>query len=73
VHFGGAAPAEIIQFLLRSYQSLYPGHVFNCIMMVWTMGRRDMPKESIEDLLRVKQVYFTEQPIDWDHLQEEFA
>ena len=32
-----------------------------------------MPKESIEDLLRVKQVYFTEQPIDWDHLQEEFA
>ena len=37
------------------------------------MGRRDMPKESIEDLLRVKQVHFTEQPIDWDHLLEEFA
>jgi hypothetical protein len=27
--FWGAAPAEIIQFLLESYQSLYPSHAFN--------------------------------------------
>jgi hypothetical protein len=27
--FWGAAPTEIIQFLLESYQSLYPSHVFN--------------------------------------------
>ena len=27
--FWGAAPSEIIHFLLESYQLLYPGHVFN--------------------------------------------
>ena len=49
-----------------SYQ-LYPDHVFNWAMMVETMGRTDTPKESIENLLHVKQMHFPEQPIDWDH------
>ena len=71
--FWGAAPAEIIQFLLDSYQSLYPNHVFNWTMMVDTLGRRDTPKESIENLLQVKQMHFPEQHIDWDHLLDEFA
>jgi hypothetical protein len=61
--FWGAAPAEIIQFLLVSYQSLYPDHVFNWTMMAKTMGRCDTPKESIENLLHVKEMYFPEQPI----------
>jgi hypothetical protein len=42
--FWGAAPAEIIQFLLGSYQSLYPDHDFNWTMMVETIGRTDTPK-----------------------------
>jgi hypothetical protein len=71
--FWGAAPAEIIQFLLDSYQSLYPNHVFNWSMMVVTMGRCDTPKERIENLLHVKQMHFPEQPIDWDHLLYVFA
>jgi hypothetical protein len=71
--FWGAAPAEIIQFLLKSYQSLYPDHVFNWTMMVETMGRTDTPKENIENLLCVKQMHFPEQPIDWEYLLEEFA
>jgi hypothetical protein len=54
--FWGAAPAEIIQFLLDSYQSLYPDHVFNWTMMVETMGRTDAPKESIDNLLRAKHI-----------------
>jgi hypothetical protein len=66
--FWGAAPAEIIQFLLDSYRSLYPGYVFNWTMMVETMGRCDTPKESIEQLLRVKQMHFPDQTINWDHL-----
>jgi hypothetical protein len=36
--FWGAAPAEIIRFLVDSYQSLYPDQVFNWTMMVETMG-----------------------------------
>jgi hypothetical protein len=71
--FWGAAPAEIIEFLLDSYQCIYPGHVFNWTMMVETMGRCDTPKESIENLLRVKQMHFPEQPIDWEYLLGQFA
>jgi hypothetical protein len=69
--FWGAAPAEIIQFLLDSYQALYPGYVFNWTDMVWTMGRTDTPKESIENLLHMRQLHFPEQPLDWDHLLDE--
>ena len=45
--FWGAAPVEIIDFLLESYQSLYPTHVFNWTMMVETMGRCDTPKKAL--------------------------
>jgi hypothetical protein len=71
--FWGAAPTEIIQFLLDSYQSIYPDYVFNWTMMVQTMGRCDTPKESIENLLHVKQMHFPDQPINWDYLLDEFA
>jgi hypothetical protein len=71
--FWGAAPAEIIQFLLNSYQSLYPGYEFNWMMMVETMGRTDTPKESIENLLRVKQMHFPEPRLDWEYLLDKFA
>jgi hypothetical protein len=42
-------------------------------MMVETMGRCDTPKESIENLLCVKQMYFPEQPVDWGYLLDTFA
>jgi hypothetical protein len=71
--FWGAAPTAIIQFLLESYRSLYPGHVFNWTMMVETMGRCDTPTESIENLLRVRQMHFPEQPLDWEYLLDVFA
>jgi hypothetical protein len=48
--FWGAAPDEIIQFLFESYQSLYPGYVFNWTMMVETMWRSDTANQSIENL-----------------------
>jgi hypothetical protein len=69
----GAAPAEVIEFLLGSYQTLYPGHEFNWTMMVETMGRTDTPKERIENLLRLRQIHFPEQPIDWEYLLHELA
>jgi hypothetical protein len=71
--FWGNAPTEIIQFLLERYQSLYPDHVFNWTMMVETMGRTDTPKESIENLLSVRQMHFPEQTIDWEYLLDKFA
>jgi hypothetical protein len=71
--FWGAAPDEIIQFLVDSYQLLYPGHQFNWTMMVKTIGKCDAPKECIERLLHVKQMHFPQQPIDWDHLLDVFV
>jgi hypothetical protein len=71
--FWGAAPMEIIQFLLESYQSVHPDHTFNWTMMVETMGRCDTPKEQIENLLYVRQMHFPEQQIDWEYLLEIFA
>jgi hypothetical protein len=71
--FWGAAPAEVIQFLLNSYQLLYPDHIFNWTMMVETMGRCDTPTENIESLLCAKQMHFPEQPLDWEYLLTEFA
>jgi hypothetical protein len=70
--FWGAAPAEIIQFLLESYESLYPDHVFNWTLMVETMGRCDTPKEQIENILSVRQMHFPDQLIDWRYLLNKF-
>jgi len=71
--FWGAAPTDIIQFMMERYQSIYPHHQFNWTMMVDTMGRCDTPKENIEKLLHVKQMYFPEQSIDWEYLLDKFA
>jgi hypothetical protein len=71
--FWGAAPREIIQFLLMSHESLYPDHEINWTKMVETIGRWDTPKKSIENLLQVKQMIRPDQPTDWDHLLDEFA
>jgi hypothetical protein len=71
--FWGAAPTEIIDFLLESYQLLYSDHIFNWKMMVGTMGRTDTAKENIENLLCGKQMHYPEQPIDWGYLLDLFA
>jgi hypothetical protein len=71
--FWGTAPTEIIQFLIESYQSLYPGYEFNWTLMVETMGRCNTPKECIEKLLRVKKTYFPEQTINWEYLLDELS
>jgi hypothetical protein len=71
--FWGGAPTEIIHFLLDSYQSLYPGHVFNWTLMVETMGRCDTPTDRIQNLLHVKQTFFPVQPLDWEDLLDKFA
>jgi hypothetical protein len=71
--FWGDAPAEIIDFLLESYHTLYPDYEFNWTSMVETMGRTDTPKERIENLLHVRQFHFPEQTIDWEYLLYEFV
>jgi hypothetical protein len=69
----GAAPAEVIQFLLESYQALYPTYEFNWTIMVETMGRCETPNERIENLLNVRQLHFPDHPLDWDYLLNDFV
>ena len=71
--FWGAAPPEIIQFLLDSYQLLYPDHEFNWTMMMKTLGLFGTPKEHIENLLHVRQTHFSDHAIDWVYLLDAFA
>jgi hypothetical protein len=71
--FWGYAPAQIIEFLIESYQTLYPGYVFNWTLMMETIVRCDTPKESIENMLHVKQMHFPSQPIDWEYLLDKFV
>ena len=71
--FWGAAPVDVIEFLLDSYHLLYPDYVINWTMMVQVMGRSHTPKENIENILCAKQMHFPEQPLDWEYLLTEFA
>jgi len=71
--FWGAAPVDVIEFLLDSYQSFYPDYVINWTMMVETIGRCETPKERIENLLHVQQALSLDQPINWDYLLNKFA
>jgi len=62
------APNEIVNFLLNSYQSFYPDHVFEWSTMVITLGRRDAPTTGIQNLLDIQSTLSPEYNIDWDQV-----
>ena len=66
----GNAPSEIVQYLVESYQSLYPEYGLNWTKMVETLGRGNVPKRVIQKLLDVQKDNFSKQSIDWDAVVE---
>ena len=64
----GNAPSEIIQFLVNSYQSLYPDHEFDRNDMVITLGRANASKVVIQNLLDIQQTLYPMYNIDWDQV-----
>ena len=64
----GAAPIEIIVFLIDSYQSLYPDHEFDWTDMVITLGRANAPVAVIQNLLDVQHTLSPGYNIDWDQI-----
>jgi hypothetical protein len=65
----GDAPNEILQFLVNSYQSLYPNHEFDWNDMVITLGQANASKAVIRNLLRHLQPTLSpEYNIDWDQV-----
>jgi len=62
----GNSPDEIVQFLVESYQSLYPNHELNWSMMIETLGKAGAPKETIQSLIDVqRESFLNHQIIDW--------
>jgi hypothetical protein len=53
----GDAPNEIVNFLVNSYQSLYPDHEFDWSEMVITLGQKSISVAVITNLIRVQQSY----------------
>ena len=62
----GKAPTEIVQFLVNSYQSLYPDHVFEWSTMLITVGRANAPTTVIQNLFNVQHTLSPGFNIDWD-------
>jgi len=53
----GDAPNEIVNFLVNSYESLYPDHEFDWSEMVITLGQKSISVAVITNLIRVQQSY----------------
>jgi hypothetical protein len=69
----GAAPSEIINFLIDNYQSLYPDYEFDWTDMVITLGRANAPVAVIQNLLDIQHTLSPGYNIGWDQILEELA
>ena len=71
------APSEIVNFLVKSYKSLYPNHKFDWNNIVLTLARFDtlVVWNARHDVIRyvwgVQQESFPDQHFDWDEILEE--
>ena len=63
----GNAPSEIVQYLVESYQSIYPDYKFNWTEMVQTLAEAKVPNELIQNLLNIQQESFPEQ-CNWNEV-----
>jgi hypothetical protein len=69
----GDAPSEIINFLIDSYQSLYPDHEFDWTDMVITLGRANAPVDVIQNLLDIQHTLSPDYNIGWDQILVQLA
>ena len=69
----GDSPSEIIQFLINSYQSLYLHHEFDWNDMVFTLGRANVSKGVIQNLLDIQQTLCPGYNINWDWVLRKLA
>ena len=69
----GDAPSEVIQFLIDSYQSLYPDHEFDWSDMAITLCRADVPTALIRNLINIHHSLSPGHNINWDPILGELA
>ena len=69
----GDAPSEIVQFLVDSYQSLFPNHQFDWNAMLLTLGRSSVSNVVMQNLLNIQHALSPGYNIDWDRILGELA
>ena len=71
----GNAPDEIVQFLVESYQTIYPDFKLNWTDMVITLSKARVSVSSnvIRNLLDVQKESFPDQTIDWGTVLKNFT
>jgi hypothetical protein len=62
----GDAPREVVHFLVDSYQSLFPNHEFDWNDMLITLGRANVSKVVMQNLLNIQPTLSPEYIIGWD-------
>jgi hypothetical protein len=69
----GDAPSEIIEFLVNSYQSLYPNYEFDWIDMLVTLGQANASVSVMQNLLDVQQTLSPGYTIMWEQALDALA
>ena len=62
----GGAPNEIVQFLVESYQSVYPNYDIVLTDIMKTLCVANVPERCIQNLLDIQQEFFPDHTILWD-------
>ena len=63
----GGAPNEIVQFMAKSYLSLYPNYELNWTKMFIALSKRNVQRDVVKSLLDLQQGFSPNQIIDWNN------
>lgn len=55
------APDEIVQFLVESFKTRYPGYTFDWGSMIETLAKNDVPTSRVQALIEIQQHNFADQ------------
>jgi hypothetical protein len=69
----GEAPSEMVDFLVNSYQSLYPDHDFDWNDMLLTLGKANAAEDVMQNLMDIQQSLSPEYDFDWDQVLRNLA
>ena len=67
------APTDIVRFLVQSYKSIYPEHVFDWAGMTLTLAKRNVPLSNIQTLVNTQHNSFRGQHCDMGSIVMDLA
>jgi len=70
--FWGNAPREVMQLMVESHNTYFPGHTLDWGRMIITLGESNAP-DGIRNLLDTHQNHFPDQNINWEECAVKLA